>query len=90
MINKQIVGVIALWILVVVSALAVVSVSHKSRVKLDRLEVLRRQAAQLHVDWGRYLLEQSAWSAYGRIEKIATQELDMTIPQGDQLVMVQP
>ncbi|WP_423897609.1 cell division protein FtsL [Candidatus Pelagadaptatus aseana] len=90
MLNKRVVAVAVLWGLVLVSALAVVSVSHKSRSRLDQLEVLRREAAQLHVDWGRYLLEQSTWSAYGRIEAVASEKLNMTLPQGEQLVMVKP
>lgn len=80
--------VIVLWLLVLVSALAVVRTSHQARVKLNQLEVLKRHAGQLHVQWGQYLLEQSAWSAYGRIEKEATQKLRMAAPKQEQLIMV--
>lgn len=77
-----------LWLLVIASALAVVRSTHEAREQLNRLEVLRREATQLHVRWGQYLLEQSAWSAYGRIEKEAAEKLNMVFPQGEQLIMV--
>ncbi len=79
---------VLLWLAVLVSALAVVRTSHLTRLKINQLEVLRREASQLHVQWGQYLLEQSAWSAYGRIEKEATEKLHMIVPRGEQLVMV--
>ena len=74
--------------LVLISAMAVVRSTHEARAQLNQLEVMRREAAQLHVQWGQYLLEQSAWSAYGRIEKQATDSLDMVIPRGEQLIVV--
>ncbi|NIB40065.1 cell division protein FtsL [Pseudomaricurvus alkylphenolicus] len=79
-----------LWLLVLGSALAVVRSTHESRTQLNELEVLRREAAFLHEQWGQYLLEQSAWSAYGRIEQQAREQLQMIVPKGEQLVMVQP
>ena len=78
-----------LWVAVLASALSVVRVAHESRQKLNQLEVLRREASELHVQWGQYLLEQSAWSAYGRIEQQAVDELGMVQPEGDQLVVLQ-
>lgn len=77
-----------LWLSVIVTALAVIHSTHETRRELNALEGLRREAAQLHVQWGQYLLEQSAWSAYGRIEKEATEKLKMTFPKGEQLIMV--
>ncbi len=81
-------AVVLLWLAVLASALAVVRSSHEARSELNRLEILRREASQLHERWGQYLLEQSAWSAYGRIEKEATEKLHMVVPQDDQLIMV--
>ncbi len=79
---------VVLWLAVLASALGVVRSTHEARVQLNQLEVLRREATQLHVQWGQYLLEHSAWSAYSRIEKEATEKLHMVIPKGEQLVMV--
>lgn len=77
-----------LWVLVITSALGVVRSTHEARTRLNQLEVMRREAAQLHVQWGQYLLEHSAWSAYSRIEKEAKSKLNMIIPRGEQLVVV--
>ncbi|MGH1373837.1 MAG: cell division protein FtsL [Cellvibrionaceae bacterium] len=86
--GKQWALLLILWLLVLISAMAVVRTTHEARTRLNQLEVMRREAAQLHVQWGQYLLEQSAWSAYGRIEQQATDKLQMLIPRGDQLVVV--
>jgi cell division protein FtsL len=82
--------VAVLWVLVVASALAVVDSTQQVRKRVDRLEVLRREAAEAQVEWGKYLLEQSALAAYGRIERAATNELNMQVPGAEQIVVVKP
>lgn len=66
-----------LWGMVVVSAVAVVNSTQKSRELFAQLEVLRNENNSLREDWGRYLLEQSAWGAYSRVEKVAVEDLSM-------------
>ena len=80
--------VACLWVVVVLSALAVVESTQIVRRDVNQLETLRREAAQLQVEWGQYLLEESTWAAYSRIEGIATQELDMLAPTTERVVMV--
>lgn len=79
---------VCLWVLVVSSALGVVGSTQEVRRAVNQLETLRREAAQLQVEWGQYLLEQSTWAAYGRVEGIATQELNMIAPTSERVVMV--
>lgn len=81
-------GTVVLWLLVLFSALGVVASTHEVRKQVNSLEVLRREAAQLQVEWGQYLLEQSTWAAYGRVETIAAQKLDMIPATAEQIVMV--
>lgn len=81
-------AVAVLWALVLVSALAVVASTHQTRNKVDRLETLRRDAAELQVVWGQYMLEQSTWAAYSRVERLAREELDMLLPRVEDIVMV--
>lgn len=81
-------GTVVLWALVLFSALGVVASTHEVRKQVNNLEVLRREAAQLQVEWGQYLLEQSTWAAYGRVETIAAQRLDMIPATAEQIVMV--
>lgn len=80
--------VACLWILVVVSALVVVSLTQHVRRDVNQLETLRREASHLQVEWGQYLLEESTWAAYSRTEAIASQELNMIAPTTERVVMV--
>lgn len=82
------VAMAVLWLLVLVSALGVVASTHEVRKQVNSLEVLRREAALLQVEWGQYLLEQSTWAAYGRVETIAAQKLEMIPATAEQIVMV--
>ena len=84
------VPVVVLWLLVMASALAVVASTQEVRQRVDALQTLRREAVELEVVWGQYLLEQSTWAAYGRIERIAENDLAMKVPEAEQIVMVRP
>ncbi len=78
----------ALWVATVFSALGVVAITHQVRGEVNNLETLRREAAQLQVQWGQYLLEQSTWAAYGRVENAAISELNMIAPTPEEIVMI--
>lgn len=77
-----------LWILVVVSALAVAFVSHLCREKYSELTAMEREANQLQVDYGKYLLEQSAWGSLQRIENMAANNLQMHSPLPEEILMI--
>ena len=81
-------GLAALWLAVIASALAVVASTQVVRRDVNELETLRREAAQLQVQWGQYLLEQSTWAAYGRVEAAAVSELNMMAPTPEEIVMI--
>ncbi|WP_347330812.1 cell division protein FtsL [Marinimicrobium locisalis] len=81
-------AVALVWLLVLVSALAVVASTHQTRERVSQLETLRREASELQVTWGQYMLEQSTWAAYGRVERLAREELNMHLPEDDDIVMV--
>ena len=85
---RQSLQVIALWMLVLVSAMAVAYVSHVCRQKYDQLTALERENNQLQVAYGKYLLEQSAWGSLQRIETMAMEGLDMHSPQPQEIIMV--
>ncbi|MDA9095438.1 cell division protein FtsL [Porticoccaceae bacterium] len=77
-----------LWILVVVSALSVAFVSHLCREKYSELTAMEREANQLQVDYGKYLLEQSAWGSLQRIENMAAKNLQMHSPLPEEILMI--
>jgi len=80
--------VACLWVSVILSALAVVGTTQQVRRDVNQLETLRREASHYQVEWGQYLLEESTWAAYSRIEAIASQELNMFAPNTEHVVPV--
>ena len=79
---------VLLWLALIASALGVVYVTYDTRVKFNALETLRREQSQLQVIWGQYLLEESTWAAYGRVEKLAEEKLSMTVPSAENIMMI--
>jgi cell division protein FtsL len=77
-----------LWLAVVISAVAVAYFSHLSREQYIQLTAMEREANQLQVEYGRYLLEQSAWGSLQRVESVAIDQLGMHTPKVDEIVMV--
>ncbi len=89
-INWQWLGVaVALWLLVMLSAVAVINSTHTSRIKLNQLELAKRQANGYQVAWGQNLLEQSALATYGRVESVAQKKLKMKTPGLSEMVIIQ-
>ncbi len=79
-------GLIALAVFV--SALAVVSVSHRNRQLFSELQVLEADRDQMLVEWGQLQLEQSAWGSHERVSVIAARQLDMKTPEPAAIVLV--
>jgi cell division protein FtsL len=77
-----------LWFAVMASGIGVVYSNHLSRQLFSELESKRRTASDLHVEWGQYLLEQSTWAAYSRVEQIAAEKLEMQTPAQQQIVII--
>ena len=77
-----------LWIAVVASALAVAHYSHVCRQTYGQLSAMQREANQLQVEYGRYLLEQSAVGSLQRVETTAMGGLQMHTPEADDIVMI--
>lgn len=82
--------VLVLFIGVLISALLVAWSAHWNRQLLNELyaELSVRDKAQ--AEWGRLVLEQSTWTAYGRIERLAGEQLLMRIPEPGEVRMVAP
>ena len=79
----------ALVVLTLVSsAIAVTYSVHKSRQYLHDLQKLQTERDRLETEWGQLLLEQHAWGAYGRIGRLATEQLQMRNPAPAEIIMV--
>lgn len=75
---------------VLLSAFAVIDARHENRVLFARLQQLRQQRDGLNVEWSQLLLEQSTWSTHARVEQMATQKLDMKVPEHVEIVVTPP
>jgi cell division protein FtsL len=82
--------IIALMIIValVSSAVGVTYSVHKYRIYINVLQRLQVQRDDLETQWGQLLLEQHSWGAYGRVGKIATEQMQMRTPSPQEIIMV--
>lgn len=79
-----------LWLLVFVSAVGVVLVRHEARTLFTELERLSAERDRLNIEWSQLQLEQSAWSNHGFVERVASDRLNMTLPQPVEIRIVAP
>ncbi|MCI0508530.1 cell division protein FtsL [Chromohalobacter marismortui] len=81
---------LVLILMTLASALASIVSTHQTRVQYARFQDLEKQRDSLQTAWGRLLLEESTWSAPGRVETIATQRLDMHVPDVNDVEVIRP
>lgn len=79
-------SLLVLLVMVITSALSVIYSRHESRKLFVELQQLNKQVDELNIEWGRLQLEQSAWSAHGRIERIAASKLNMKLPDANEVI----
>ncbi len=66
--------------LVLVSTFGIISVTYETRSQFAELEQARSQQQLLQEQWGRLLLEESAFSSPSRVERVAREQLKMVLP----------
>ncbi len=74
-----------LVLLSVTSAVGVIYTKHISRQLFSKLQNLQQRRDALHIEWTQLLLEQGAWATHIRVDKIAREQLQMTMPQPNQV-----
>jgi cell division protein FtsL len=79
-----------LWGAVLVSSAAAIYSKYRARELFVELERLNSARDELDADWGRLQLEQSAWSAYAFVERVASERLHMSIPDSRDIEIVAP
>ena len=84
----EIVGVVALAAAVVASGIWIVEIEHRSRQLFIETEAQNRELDRLQTDWGRLQIEQGMFATHSRIEALVRQRAGLTVPSGDQLVVV--
>lgn len=73
---------------VLISALSIVYVTNTTRSLNANLQQTLTEREHLHIQWGQLLLEKSTWITQARIQKIASDKLDMMIPNSKSVVIV--
>lgn len=78
------------WALLLLSAVAVIWSKHQSRSLFVELQKLETERDRLDTEWGQLRLEQSTSATYGRIEKMAHDELGMIVPSPAAVRIIEP
>ena len=79
---------VALVALLLVSALGVVVSSYQNRTLFNGLAELQAERDAYQREWSQLLLEQSALSAHGRVERLASERFGMAVPGKQDMVPV--
>lgn len=83
-------GVIALGVVVVVSAVVVAYQTHQLRQATIELKKLQDEQTALDLQWQKLRLEQSALADHSRIEQLAQEELQMKHTNNDDEIIMKP
>lgn len=79
-----------LFFALIFSALGLVNSQHKARNLYIELERESQSAKQIEQEYGQLQLEQSTWAMHSRIEQIASQKLQMQVPDAKRVQVVSP
>lgn len=86
--EPKVVVTLGLATLLIGSAVGVAVSAHQNRELYNTLSELQAQRDAYQRQWSQLLLEQSALSAHGRIERNAVDELNMIVPGQEHIVLV--
>jgi cell division protein FtsL len=78
----------ALILLVLASAIALVSSQHRSRTLHTQLEREHERMRVLEVEWGQLQIEQGSLAAHARIADLAESKLKMHAPERNHVMVV--
>ena len=74
----------------VVTAVSVVYVKHRSRTLFVELQSLERDRDRLNVEWTQLTLENTAWATHDRIEQVASKQLSFRMPTPADMEVMDP
>jgi cell division protein FtsL len=88
--NKESLGIIALLLVLMLSALAVIYCKNYSRSIFIEIERHERSLDQYEVEWGQMQLELSTLAEQNRVERIAKERLKLVMPPRESIVYIKP
>jgi cell division protein FtsL len=71
-------------------ALSLVTSQHQARRFFAELEQEQERSHQLGVEYGQLQLEASTWAVHARVERIASRQLHMRVPEARRLQIARP
>ncbi len=80
MLDKARIWMIVLGVVVLVQALCVIYVKQTKRNLHAKLQTMYVSRDKLQEEWSQLLLEQGTWEAAARVERVAREQLGMTVP----------
>lgn len=79
---------LALYAGILISAILVTQATHENRKLLNDLYSEKRIYDKAQSEYGKLMLEQSTYTAYSRVESLATSEINMHVPEPSKIIMV--
>lgn len=79
---------IALFVILIVCGLGIVTARHEARKIFMVKEREQKLTEQLNIEWDQLQLEQSTLAMHARVEKIARKQLDMITPSTESILML--
>lgn len=79
---------LVLYFALMFSALGLINAQHKARKLYIELEQLTQAEKQYNQEYGQWQLEQSTWAMHSRIEQIASEQLQMQVPDAKRIQIV--
>jgi cell division protein FtsL len=79
-----------LFVVLIISALGLVTSQHKSRKLYVELQQQQEAAKLSQTEWTQLQLEQSTWAMHSRLEQVATDLLHMHVPDTKHIQIVTP
>lgn len=88
--RNESIGIIALLLVLMLSALAVIYSKNYSRSIFIEIERHERSLDQYEVEWGQMQLELSTLAEQNRVERIAKERLKLVMPPRESIVYIKP
>ena len=86
--NRQILCTLLLFLILLFSAFGLVFLKDYHRRLMADFQIERMEYQQLKINQDRLLLEKSTWASPGRVEKIASQQMEMVFPNAETVMIV--
>lgn len=85
--RPKVVNLVLLMVLLM-SAFTLIYIKDLNRRLFIQHQTLQATHDKLYEDWGSLLLEQSTWSRQARVQKIAEQRLEMSLPAANRVFVL--